>query len=343
MAIVNSYSTISYDLDTFAPTTVIEKDNDSEFGENLTRDINVINQTSGAAITIVNNYTPLYSNSFSATSQNSRNEQILIQSMVNESINANGVTIRYMPRYNSYVDEVFNEAPDAEFSKGYLADIVIKSAAGFEGEGDVLTQYGMEMKEEFDFVIGITRWQDLHASWINGLTDDEAKAKYQRSRPLEGDLVVVPFGRVAANSNQYFPKVFEILHVTTFHDGAFFQVGDNYQYGIKARLFDLSNEDLNFSPRVVDETGVEIVSDTVGPIARAQDKNEILDSENKFNIPRTNPEGDTWSRNTVIEQDAQEETKVHVDQTIEKTDRLTDDYVARMFGLNGVINNLDDI
>ena len=108
-------------------------------------------------------------------------------------------------------------------------------------------------------------------------------------------------------------------------------------------MFDLSNEDLNFSPRVVDQTGQVVISDTVGPIARAQEKNDMLDSENKFNIPRTNPEGDTWSRNTAIEQDAQQETKVHVNQTVEKTSRLTDDYVAKMFGLDGVINNLDDI
>lgn len=343
MAIINSYSNFNFQLDTRNPAYDSDTDNDSEFGENQTRNITAINAGAGSSFNIVNNYGGLYTNKFSATAMNSRNEQILIQSMVGESIFANGVTVRYMPRWMHYVDDVFNEAPDATFSKGYLWDVVIKSAAGFEGEGDVLTQYGMEFKEEFEFVISIPKFQELHKAWYDGLATDELRAKFKRGRPLEGDLVVVPFGRAAANTNQYFPKVFEILHVTTFHDGAFFQVGDNYQYKIKARLFDLSAEDLEFSPTVVDRDGQVVVSEDTGPIARAKEANEILDDKGNFNIPGSEVKEDTWSKNTEIEQNAQQQEKFHINNETEKTDRLTDDYTAKLFGMNGVIDDLSEI
>ena len=339
MAITNSYSNISFLLDR-APADS-DTDNDSEFGVNLARNVSAINQNTGS-ITITNTYNALYTNQFGATAMNSRNEQLLIQSMVSESIFANGVTIRYMPRWNPHVDKVFNEAPDATFSRGYQWNVVIKSAAGFEGEGDVLTLYGMEMKEEFEFVLSIPNFTQWHQEWYATL-DSETQAKFKRTRPLEGDLVVVPFGRVAANTGQYFPKVFEILHVTTFHDGAFFQVGDNYQYKLKARLFDLSAEDLEFSPTVVDEEGNEIVSATTGPIAKAKEQNDILDAQGNFNILDSEIQEDTWAENKQLEQAAQVEDKFHVNNRIEQTDRLTDDYTAKLFGMPGVINNLDDI
>lgn len=343
MAILNSYSNINFLLDRAPAPSDSDVDNDSDFGNNLTRNISAINAGAGSSINIVNNYGGLYTNKFSSTAMNSRNEQILIQSMVSESIFANGVTIRYMPRWNPYVDNVFNEAPDATFNKGYLWDVVIKSAAGFEGEGDVLTLYGMEMKEEFEFILSIPRFTELHTEWIASLADDDLRSKFQRHRPLEGDLVVVPFGRAAANTGQYFPKVFEILHVTTFHDGAFFQVGDNYQFKLKARLFDLSAEDLDFSPTVVNEKGEVVVSADTGPIAKAKEKNEILDSQGNFNILDSEIQEDTWAENKQLEQAAQVEDKRHINNQIEQTRRLTDDYTAKLFGMPGVINDLSEI
>lgn len=341
MAITNSYNiSVNYFGDYNTEGTPAG-DNDSEFGTNVTQNLIAIN-SNYAATGISNTYANLYTNTFSPTSQNSVNEQLLIQDMVNESVFQNGVTLRYMPRWNPYIDDVFNEAPDATFEKGFLADMVIKTAAGFEGEGDVLTQYGMEMKEEFECVVGITRFDELYTTYSATLNDSD-KQKYYRDRPLEGDLLMVPFGRVSANTGQYFPKVFEVLHVTTFHDGAFFQVGSNYQYRIKARLFDLSAEDIEFSPNVVDKDGMIVLSDTVGPIAKVKSENNILDDRGNFNLPNADLEEDTWSKNTELEKEAQNAEKFHKNNTTEKTPRLTDDYTAKLHRMPGVINNLDDI
>lgn len=341
MAITNTYNTtVNYYGDQNNDATY-SAENDSEFGENKTQNLLSINNAYTSA-TLTNSYANLYTNSFSPTSQNSRNEQLLIQQLVNESIFVNGVTLRYMPRYNPYVDDVFNEAPDATFNKGMLIEMVIKTAAGFEGEGDVLTQYGMEFKEEFECVVGITKWDQEYESFTQSLVDSE-QTKYKRHRPLEGDLLVVPFGRVAANTDQYFPKVFEILHVTTFHDGAFFQVGDNYQYRLKARLFDLSAEQLEFSPTVKDHEGEVVVSTDVGPIARAKEINDILDDKGNFNLPASDTKEDTWSKNSELEAAAQNAEKQHRDNKTEKSKRLVNDYTAKLHNAPGVLNNLDDI
>lgn len=341
MAITNSYNVSVNYFGDYNTEGEPAGERDSEFGANVTQNLISINNAYGAT-GISNTYANLYTNTFSPTSQNSVNEQLLIQDMVNESVFQNGVSLRYMPRWNPYIDDVFNEAPDATFAKGFLADMVIKTASGFEGEGDVLTLYGMEMKEEFECVIGITRFDELYQTYSDTLNDSD-KTKYHRERPFEGDLLMVPFGRVSANSGQYFPKVFEILHVTTFHDGAFFQVGSNYQYRIKARLFDLSAEDLEFSPNVVDNDGMIVMSDTVGPIAKVKSENDILDDRGNFNLPNADLEADTWAKNKEIEENAQQAEKFHKDNSSEKVTRLSDDYTAKLHGMPGVINNLDDI
>ena len=325
-------------------------DNDSDFGVNLNRNIQQINRDYDISSGIRNTYAEGYINQFGASSRFSTNEQRLVQNMIRESININGITVRYMPRWSPYNDEVWNERPESTFHRGYQADMILVAAAGFEGEGDVMTQYGIEFREEIILSVAIPRFTDLDSDF-RASVDSENEQKFGRTRPLEGDLIVIPFGRSAQNREQYVPKVFEITRVTTYHDGAFFQLGDNYQYKIRAKLFELSGEDLEFNPTVVEynEDGVQVTlidSDT-GPIARARDGIEFLDSETRaINIVRdSDSTGDSWADNTAIEERAQEQI-VYKDDGEELNDRqriVTEDYTARAFGLPGVINNLDDI
>jgi len=326
------------------------KDADPNFGENLNRSIQKINQDYAISAGIQNTYADGFINQFGASSQFSTNEQRMVQNMIRESININGITVRYMPRNSLYTDEVWNERPESTFDRGLQMDMILVATAGFEGEGDVMTQYGIEFREEVILSMAIPRFDELYTRYESDLIPTDFEL-YNRKRPLEGDLIVIPFGRSAANRNQYVPKVFEITRVTTYHDGAFFQLGDNYQYKIKARLFELSGEDLNFNPTVVeynpDGTQKTLIDSDTGRIARAKDLRDVLDSETgRVDIAKDSDAiTDSWGDNHDIEKASQ--TREVYDNKGEKLKEkpkvIVSDYTAKAFGYPSVISNLDDI
>ena len=348
MTIVNNFAGFSL----VTPEELAAADNDSEFGSNLNRSITGINSQYSTGVAIRNTYQDGYLNKFGASARFSTNEQRLIQNLIKESINTNGITIRYMPRWSPYTDDVFNERPESQFESGTEIDMILVAAAGFEGEGDVMTQFGMEFREEIILNVAIPRFEELYRPYQTSLYDkysqEHAKA-FERTRPLEGDLIVVPFGRSASNRSQYVPKVFEISRVTTFHDGAFFQVGDNYQYKIKAKLFELSGEDLFFNPLLqeydLDGAVTTTMDSDLGRIQRAKDGIEFLDSETRtINITKdSDTHMDSWAKNQEIEERSQKQEIYNNDGThMESHDLVVDDLSGRSHG-GTTINNLDDI
>lgn len=358
MAIRNSYSGFVVASTGFDG----DSDNDSEFGENLNRSIQRLNANYALSAGITNTYIDGYINQYGNSARFSTNEQRLVQNLIRESINVNGITVRYMPRSSEYTDGVWNERPESVFDSGYQCDMLLAAASGFEGEGDILTQYGMEFREEVILNCAIDRFTDIDSDYRVILkaryTDSDAFAsaadselwqqdinRYARTRPLEGDLIVIPFGRSAQNKSQYVPKVFEISRVTTFHDGAFFQLGDNYQYKLHCKLFELSGEDLNFNPTAVnyDNTG-RAINTTDERVSQAKSGIEFTDSETKaIDITDSDAIFDSWAKNTEIEIRA-EEQEVFDDNGVvrERPKNIVDDYTARAFGVPG-IRNLDDI
>jgi len=349
VAIVNNF--IGFNVATDADYA--RSDNDSDFGSNLNRSIQSINQAYTTASGIRNTYTSGFINQFGASSAFSTNEQRLVQNMVRESININGITVRYMPRWSPYTDLVWNERPESRFHRGLSMDMMLVAAAGFEGEGDVMTQYGMEFREEVIMTIAIPRFEQLYGEFTNDMLsqyDSEDAKKFERTRPLEGDLIAVAFGRSAQNKNQYAPKIFEILRVTTYHDGAFFQLGNNYQYKIRARLFELSGEDLEFNPTVVqynnDGTQKTLIDSDTGPIARSKDPLFFLDSDKR--IINTNKDSDmhfdSWSSNRAIEERSkQQEVFDNYGTKVENVPVIVQDYGAQAFNVPGIIDDLDNI
>ncbi len=350
MAIKNNYAGF-----TIASTTELnDADNDSDFGVNLNRNIQKVNDDYAIKAGITNTFVSGYINQFGASANFSTNEQRLVQNLIRESINVNGITVRYMPRSSPYTDEVWNERPESRFHRGLQMDVLLVAAAGFEGEGDIMTTYGIEFREEVILSVAIPKFEELYNNFDSDLKsggDSDDAETFKRTRPLEGDLVVIPFGRSAQNKEQYVPKVFEILRVTTYHDGAFFQIGDNYQYKMRCRLFELSGEDLEFNPRVVeynkDGTQKNLIDSDTGPIARAKTGLELTDSDSRnLNIADDSDDHfDSWADNKPLEERSQKQT-VYDSQGEPLKDKgnvVTKDYTAEAFGYAGIINNLDDI
>ena len=154
-----------------------------------------------------------------------RNEQFLLQNLVEEHLKMFGMDILYCPREIMQTDGVFNEEVVGEFNDAYIIEAYLENPEGFQGNGDLLTKFGVAQTDEITMIISAKRFSDLVSQFL--LLDPDYKAP---ERPQEGDLIYFPL------TSNYF----EIKFVE--HEEPFYQLGKGYVYKLKAELFEYSDE-----------------------------------------------------------------------------------------------------
>ena len=154
-----------------------------------------------------------------------RNEQFLLQNLVEEHLKMFGMDILYCPREIIKTDGVFNEEVVGEFNDAYIIEAYLENPEGFQGNGDLLTKFGVAQTDEITMIISAQRFSDLVSQFL--LLDPDYKAP---ERPQEGDLIYFPL------TSNYF----EIKFVE--HEEPFYQLGKGYVYKLKAELFEYSDE-----------------------------------------------------------------------------------------------------
>ena len=80
-------------------------------------------------------------------------EQNLIADLVTESISIYGMDVGYLAKTIVEYDELYTEDDLAQFNN--VSDVVmyVKSADGFEGEGDFLSKFGLEIRDQMTLCI----------------------------------------------------------------------------------------------------------------------------------------------------------------------------------------------
>ena len=154
-----------------------------------------------------------------------RNEQFLLQNLVEEHLKMFGMDILYCPREIAIKDGIFNEEVVGEFNDAYIIEAYMENFDGFQGGGDLLTKFGVAQTDEITMVISQQRFSDLISQFL--LLDKDYQAP---ERPQEGDLIFLPL------TSNYF----EIKFVE--HEEPFYQLGKGYVYKLKAELFEYSDE-----------------------------------------------------------------------------------------------------
>ena len=172
----------------------------------------------------------------------SKNEQSLIQSLVNEQLKMYGVEVYYMPRQYMTEKTVIKEVIESKFEHAYPLEAYIDSYEGFGGQGTLLSKFGIQEKDDLTLVISRERYEE----YISPFLKDIPGMKGVTHRPREGDLVWFPLG----------DKLFEIKYVE--HEQPFYQLEKNYVYQLKLELFRYEDE--------VIDTGVETVDDEISEI-----------------------------------------------------------------------------
>ena len=173
--------------------------------------------------------------------QGSRGEQRLIQSLVNEHLKIYGVEVTFIPRKFVNQATIIEEVQASKFDDNFSIEAYVDTYDGYAGAGDVLTKFGMSLRDEVTLTISKERFEEFIAPFMDA--DDDIELS---SRPREGDLVFFPLGQ----------RLFEIKFVE--HEEPFYQLGSTYVYKLKCELFEYEDEVIDTSIEAID-TQVEDV------------------------------------------------------------------------------------
>lgn len=153
-----------------------------------------------------------------------RSEQELYENIVIESLQMYGQDVYYLPRDVVHRDLVLGDEVESRFNSAYKLEMYIENTDGFDGEGDLFTKFGVEIRDQASFVVARRRWKDTVLRYENEITGD---------RPREGDLIFLPMSK----------SLFEITHVE--HEKPFYQLRNLPTYKLQCELFEWSDEDFD--------------------------------------------------------------------------------------------------
>ena len=176
--------------------------------------------------------------------QGSQTEQRLVQSLINEQLQIYGVEVTYIPRKFVNKETVLNEIQSSKFDDNFLIEAYVNTYEGYSGQGDIMTKFGVSLRDEVTLTISQERFLDFIAPFMEAVPDSEISLI---TRPREGDLVFFPLGN----------RLFEVKFVE--HENPFYQLGKNYVYELKCELFEYEDEVIDTSieqiDTVIEDTG----------------------------------------------------------------------------------------
>lgn len=200
-------------------------------------------------------------------------EQDTQDDLIVESIKIYGQDVKYMPRTLVKEDDLFGEDILSKFETAVDLEMYIKNTTGFEGEGDFLSKFGLEIRDQVTFTMARKRWDQITTEKII----DEVGFNYQietantgaysnshslmletgsangysitSSRPNEGDLIFFPLNE----------KLYEIKFVE--HEEIFYPHGKLYTYDLACELFQYSSQQLDTGNTAIDSLELSYSAD----------------------------------------------------------------------------------
>jgi len=166
--------------------------------------------------------------------QGSQGEQRLVQDLINEQLKIYGVEITYIPRKFVNKQSIIEEVQSSKFDDNFLLEAYVNTYEGYSGAGDVMTKFGVSLRDEVTLTISKERFEDFIAPFLD--PDDYELG----SRPREGDLIFFPLGS----------RLFEVKFVE--HEKPFYQLGKNYVYELQCELFEYEDEIIDTSIQEID-------------------------------------------------------------------------------------------
>jgi len=167
-------------------------------------------------------------------------EQLLYEDLIIEAVQIYGHDVYYLPRTMVNKDELFGESPLSKFTDAYMIEMYMDTNEGYEGEKEIISRFGLEIRDETTFTVSRRRWLDLVSSNSNLIT---------ALRPNEGDWI-------------YMPTVGKLLEISFVDkDDPFYQLDNLPVYKLFTRTVEYSSEDLDTGITAIDAIETERSTD----------------------------------------------------------------------------------
>ena len=153
-----------------------------------------------------------------------QSEHHLYEDLIVESLRMYGHECFYLPREIVEEDTILGEDIQSRFGDAYSVEMYLENVDGYEGEGDLFSKFGLEVRDQATFVISVRSWERFVS------TDGNLVSSF---RPNEGDLIYFPLSG----------SLFEIRFVE--HEDPFYQVGKLFIFKMRCELFEYSGEDFD--------------------------------------------------------------------------------------------------
>lgn len=163
-------------------------------------------------------------------------EQLLVEDLLIEALKIYACDCYYLPRESrDQIDKLYGEDAVKSFNNAYPLEFYIENVLSMEGEMDLMTKFGLEIRDEMTVLVSRRRFK---------------KEVHNIDRPREGDIIYIPF----------LDNFFEIYSVEHENNQAMFYTlgrgrGANiYVYALKMRQFAFSEEPITTGVELVDES-----------------------------------------------------------------------------------------
>jgi len=177
-------------------------------------------------------------------------QQDLAEDLIVQAIKIYGLDIKYLPRTLRNVDPLLGEDPTSTFDDAVDIEVYVKNVQGFEGEGDFLSKFNLQINDSITFTMARKRWNQITTeklitevgynyqvesadtnSWGNTQcimleAGNGNNYSITTPRPFEGDWIYFPLNK----------KLYEIKFVE--HEAIFYQHGKLYTYDLNCELVD---------------------------------------------------------------------------------------------------------
>ena len=177
-------------------------------------------------------------------------QQDLAEDLIIQAIKIYGLDVKYLPRTLVNPDALLGEDVSSAFNDAIDIEMYIKNTQGFEGEGDFLSKFNLEIRDSITFVMARKRWEQVsnekvltEVGYNIQIEDADTNAwgnsnalrletggteEYQtiNPRPFEGDWIYFPLNK----------KLYEVKFVE--NEQVFYQHGKLYTYELNCELVD---------------------------------------------------------------------------------------------------------
>lgn len=167
-------------------------------------------------------------------SQGRKSEQNLYEDLIIESLKMYGQDVYYLPRELVNKDLIFSDDNVSRFEQAYKIEMYIENIEGFDGEGDLFTKFGVEIRDAATFIVARKRWNSV----VKRFEETVDNPYY---RPKEGDVIFLPLSN----------SMFQIEKVED--ESPFYQLQNLPTFRMRCELFEYNDEDFDTGVVAVDK------------------------------------------------------------------------------------------